>query len=1285
MGLDTNFNQDPYYDDYNEGKGFHKILFKPGVAVQARELTQLQTILQTQIERFGDNILKEGTIVKGCNFNYIKKLPYVKIQDLQTDGQPVVMSNYIGLRAVGLATGVEAYVIDVRAGLESQTPNLNTLYVKYVKSSGANKTFSSTEQIQLRNFKTGAVVTSVTGAGTVTGESATTIGLATALKISDGVIYQKGNFILVDEQITIVEKYGTEPDGVAVGFNTAETIVSSNNDTSLLDNAQGYNNENAPGADRIKLTPTLVVKTVAAANADENFFTLVEYQNGLAVRRNETTQYSVIGEEFARRTAEESGDYVIQNFPLSIKAGSNSSFLEARVGKGLAYVDGKRIETFGSIDIIIDAGTETSSVDAQNVTTNIGHYVIVDEMMGSFPFNKIVNVSLYDTAQNVYAGTLNGTPTGTAIGTAKIRGIEYLSGTVGTNTCKYKAYIFDIRMTSASYTFAANVKHIWHNDTIDAKADIVLENGKAVIKDVSFKKTFWNVGVNAIKEIQDADFVYSTVSGTLVVAIEGNTSIVLTGTNVWPYGASATLNSTQKNDIVLICTETQAPYTVGKPIDLSGATITTSSDSQTLSFAGMSAPAAAMDVVAYYKVKKNAAAPAEKQTKTVYVKIDNTNTALQTGTYSLGLPDVYSIEAVYKSDNGTYTDGVGAHSLDVTRYFRLYPNQRDAYYDLSYVRKTRALTINAGDVLLFKVKVFKESNSGSFGDGYFSVDSYTGIDIQDIPVYTSESGDKYDLRDVVDFRPYCVATAAYAESVGAATVMTAAVGAAVTFADDEQYVVAPNENMEIDYEYYLPRIDRLFVDSGGRFNIIKGVAEDRPTVPAKPARGMSLATIKVPPFPSLTSFAANRAKKPDYTTKLILDNVVNGYTMNEIGQIDRRVKQLEYYTILSALESESKSKAIVDENGLDRFKNGIFSDTFSDLRFAQVDSTEFSAAIDPTYGEITPQIRQFDVDLKVSAVNGVTDFGDIATLTKTDTVLITQPYGTRGRNCVTDFYKFTGTAFIFPQYDSGYDVTRTPDYNLNIDLATPFIEFTEALNKIIPLQQVSSVVARQQVATSNAAGTTRTTTNTTRETINTLKVSAGSETKEDIGDFVTDIRFNPFMRQQELRVQVHGLRPETEFHFFFDTINVDAHVAPGVLATNAQGQTSLIKRSRAYGTSVSSDSAGKLLAVFRIPAGEFFVGDRKLEIYDVATYNVRDTAVSSATVTYSAFNYSVNKKGVNVSTKNAVSSISTSSKVTVATTSTFERTQPVRNAWEGQDDDGRGRQRRRSYCTDILN
>ena len=56
--LTTNFNVDPYYDDYNEDKKYTRILFKPGVAVQARELTQMQTMLQTQISRFGDNIYK---------------------------------------------------------------------------------------------------------------------------------------------------------------------------------------------------------------------------------------------------------------------------------------------------------------------------------------------------------------------------------------------------------------------------------------------------------------------------------------------------------------------------------------------------------------------------------------------------------------------------------------------------------------------------------------------------------------------------------------------------------------------------------------------------------------------------------------------------------------------------------------------------------------------------------------------------------------------------------------------------------------------------------------------------------------------------------------------------------------------------------------------------------------------------------------------------------------------------------------------------------------------------
>jgi hypothetical protein len=135
MGINTDFNVSPYYDDYSEDKNFHKVLFKPAVAVQARELTQLQSILQNQVERFGENILVEGSIIKGGNFVESTSLAYVKILDLQSNGQPVVMTNYVNLYALGSITGVTAVVSLYADGLESQAPNLNTLYVKYLKSS----------------------------------------------------------------------------------------------------------------------------------------------------------------------------------------------------------------------------------------------------------------------------------------------------------------------------------------------------------------------------------------------------------------------------------------------------------------------------------------------------------------------------------------------------------------------------------------------------------------------------------------------------------------------------------------------------------------------------------------------------------------------------------------------------------------------------------------------------------------------------------------------------------------------------------------------------------------------------------------------------------------------------------------------------------------------------------------------------------------------------------------------------------------------------------------------
>ena len=128
MALETDFNVTPYYDDYDESKDYHKVLFKPAVALQARELTQLQSILQNQVEKFGSYVFKEGSIVKGCVFNFGTSIEYVKLLDKTIAGTDLNVSlvsdgDYIR----GQSANLVSRVIDKASGLESQNPELLSL------------------------------------------------------------------------------------------------------------------------------------------------------------------------------------------------------------------------------------------------------------------------------------------------------------------------------------------------------------------------------------------------------------------------------------------------------------------------------------------------------------------------------------------------------------------------------------------------------------------------------------------------------------------------------------------------------------------------------------------------------------------------------------------------------------------------------------------------------------------------------------------------------------------------------------------------------------------------------------------------------------------------------------------------------------------------------------------------------------------------------------------------------------------------------------------------------
>jgi len=142
MPLEKNQNISPYFDDYNANSNYYKVLFKPGVSVQTREINQLQTMLQAQVERFGDNIFKSGTILSGINFSYLPNYSYIKINDTQGDGQPVVPSGYKNY-FIKSDLNLTARIVNYYDGLESKAPDLNTLYLQYTNSSDADTTNSN--------------------------------------------------------------------------------------------------------------------------------------------------------------------------------------------------------------------------------------------------------------------------------------------------------------------------------------------------------------------------------------------------------------------------------------------------------------------------------------------------------------------------------------------------------------------------------------------------------------------------------------------------------------------------------------------------------------------------------------------------------------------------------------------------------------------------------------------------------------------------------------------------------------------------------------------------------------------------------------------------------------------------------------------------------------------------------------------------------------------------------------------------------------------------------------
>ena len=243
MSLNTNFNVNPYYDDFDEQKKFLRLLFKPGYAVQARELTQAQTLLQNQIGRFGDHIFKNGSLVTGGQ-TFLQDATYLKL-DTEYAGTAVDAAGFDGMTITNIAGTKRGEVIvayDANAG----TGDPKTLLIKQIYGSA---------------FTDGETITTVESAPAFANISTSGVGTGQTFSVNQGVFYYDGFFIQNDAQTIATSKYDNNTANARIGFEITESVVVSSEDTSLLDPAQDASNFQAPGSDRYKIQLVLATRS----------------------------------------------------------------------------------------------------------------------------------------------------------------------------------------------------------------------------------------------------------------------------------------------------------------------------------------------------------------------------------------------------------------------------------------------------------------------------------------------------------------------------------------------------------------------------------------------------------------------------------------------------------------------------------------------------------------------------------------------------------------------------------------------------------------------------------------------------------------------------------------------------------------------------------------------------------------------------------------------------------------------------------------------------------------
>lgn len=1245
MALDTNFNVNPYYDDYDEDKKFLRMLFKPGYAVQARELTQLQTILQKQTERFGDFVFKDGSVVTGGQ-TVFQNTTFINVSSTFA-GSAVNINSFAGQTIVDniQSPTKKAQVIKVYDA-DSGTGDPKTLHVSPIFG-----TFTGSETIL--TFSSSPVYANTTA-----------VGNAQVFSVDNGVYYYDGFFVDVDAQTVAVSKY-SQTGNARIGFEVTESIVESSSDTSLLDPAQNASNYQAPGADRYKVQLVLANRSLDSTD-DTQFIQLAQIENGELTNYVKYPLLSVLEDTLARRTYDESGNYTVKPFKIALETqSSNTANLNVILSPGKAYVYGYEFETISPTTLTFAKSRATDSINNRRITADYGYFVYANTPVGSFPINSLQTVDLHCVANASINTSATSTISNTKIGTARVKSIAFDSAADSANSAsyEYKLFLFDVNVgsvlggntnasiasTNTSYVQIANtlsgsfLYSTANNAYTGAKLRITagpgvgelprtitnyngatqtLEISEPFTANVNQGTSTWAIDF----EFNDAKSVIvssgatisssmniderskdpaSTFDDTIISDSDIETLVFPLGNQFVESGSIADVSFSYKRLYTnqTFSTSQSPALTVGTGESIASATSTSARAENyqiIVTTAGSGAYAAGQTVPATAITGVDTATRritilnANNMTANIIATIDVSNPTQKNKTFITGNPTIQTSGGVDLFANGTitlygpqgqiqiaantvvktpgtpqslYTSDVvnltkvldfnglaitlanTSSAINVTSRYQLVNGQKDSYYDHAAIKLLPGVSAPVGPLAV----VFNQFVSS--GAGYFTVDSYTsgGYAYENIPSYSSPNGTKYELRDSLDFRPVRAN----------ATVATAS---SVVF-DVDSTTTGPKvpengSDILLDFEYHLARNDKIVLNKNRTFEVVQGVPSLDPIDPKDKDDAMTLYILHHPPY----GLAASNTETQYVNNKR--------YTMRDIGGIEKRVENLEYYTSLSLLESDTLSKqdlTILDSSNLSRFKNGIVVDAFKGHSVADVSQNEYKAAIDPNNKELRPtfNISSFALTFDSANSSGYTQNGAFLTVSTSVTSFIDQPKASKVVN-VNPFnvVNYLGKIELNPKSDIWIDTNRNPDVVVNLQGDK---DAWALITDRIPAQfewgdwnTYHVGVSVQQAQWQGARGGFRFATfendriiTTTAQTRTGVRSTVVPETiTQSLGDRVVDLSIIPYMRSAGVLFTGSDFKPNSILFPFFDSTLVEEYTARAnkiILAKNNLG------------------------------------------------------------------------------------------------------------------------------------